>query len=322
MSDKINYIISLIGKNPLPSFITILGHLDSNPNVILVFSEATKSNIGTKRVAENIKEVLLEKNPEIKVFLRSCDKSSPEEIESVVGKILTDIDNDAKNNDNIFERGRVLLDYSSGTKAMSAIFYDRVINYNSNHLYTLVSYVDDKEEKIIIFSKKLNIEKSITIEDAIDGRNISIADITRLHGYKLKDPLVAEVKCDSGIKYIKANGKITFLNSITGNVVEVDEVALSRASLILCFDSESQDAGGEKFELFRIKYFANKIGGDRSKFIYRSNFINVKGENYKTKLEKDVARAYEFDMRDRCYLIDEYENFKEFIENNFVSTIG
>lgn len=320
MSNKIDYIVSLIGKNPVPSFISILGHLESNPNVILVYTEATKKNIGTKRVAENIKEVLLEKKPEIKVFLESCDKSNPEEINRAVERILKSIENDTKNNEKDFEKGRILLDYSSGTKAMSAIFYDCVINYNSNDLCTSASYIDDNKGKVIVFSKKQNVEKCITIEDVMADKDISILDITRLHGYKLKDSSVVEKKCNSGIKYIKVNGKITFVNSVTGNEIEVDEVALSKGSLVLCFDSE--DVKGKKFELFRIKYFANKLGGNRSKFIYRSNFLESEGKSEKTKLKKDIARAYEYDMEDRCYLIDEGENFKEFIENDFDSTIS
>lgn len=317
MSNKIDYIVSLIGKNPLPSFITIFGHLESKPNVILVYTDETRSNIGTKRVAENIKEVLLKKDPEIKVLLESCDKSNPVKINRAVDRIIERIQNDTKNNEKNFEKGRILLDYSSGTKAMSAVFYDRVINYNFNDLYTSVSYVDDNEKKIIIFSKKQNVEKCITIEDVMAGKDISILDITRLHGYKLKDSSVVEKKCNSGIKYIKVNGKIKFVNSVTGNEIEVDEVALSKGSLVLCYDSA--DVKGKKFELFRIKYFANKLGGNRSKFIYRSNFLESEGKSEKTKLKKDIARVYEYDMEDRCYLIDEGENFKEFIENDFVT---
>lgn len=319
MSNKIDCIVSLIGKNPLPSFISILGHLESNLKVILVYTEATKNNIGTQRVAQNIKEVLLEKNPEIKVFLESCDKSNPLEINRAVDRILKHIENDTKKKDKNFEKGEFLLDYSSGTKAMSAVFYDRVINYNSNELYTLVSYVDDNEEILTIFSKKQNVEKCITIEDVMAGKDISILDIARLHGYKLKDSSVVEKKCNSGIKYIKVNGKIKFVNSVTGNEIEVDEVALSKGSLVLCFDSEAQDVKGKKFELFRIKYFANKLGGNRSKFVYRSNFLESERKSHKTKLKKDIARAYEYDMVDRCYLIDEGESFKEFIENDFVT---
>lgn len=63
MSNRVDYIVSLVGKNPMPSFITALNYLECNPKIFLVHTEKSegKENIGTKRVAENIKEVLMKK---------------------------------------------------------------------------------------------------------------------------------------------------------------------------------------------------------------------------------------------------------------------
>jgi len=182
--NKADYIVSLVGKNPMPSFITVLNYLGYKPKIFLVHTEKSEKNIGTKKVAENIKKVLMEKNNQLTIELIECDKSNSKEIDDIVNSIIKSIKEDVLENKKDEGEIILLLDYSGGTKAMSAVFYERIINFKDNIIRTIVSYVDDKIIKL--YSKSKDV-KSLKIEDVFEGESFLIKDIVRLHGYKIKN---------------------------------------------------------------------------------------------------------------------------------------
>jgi hypothetical protein len=318
MSNRVDYIVSLVGKNPMPSFITALNYLECNPKIFLVHTEKSegKENIGTKRVAENIKEVLMKKNNQLTIELKGCDKSNLEKIAKVVNSIIDSVKKDLSENKK-HEEIILLLDYSGGTKAMSAVFYERMINFKENIIYTVTSYIDDKIIKL--YSKSKNTE-NIKIKQVFKEPNISIEDITKLHGYKIKkySNFNKKVICGDICYFEGVDGsKIIFENGNKEQEVTVDGAAFLslKGSIVFCFDSKIEnDKRQQKFELFKIKYYANKLGGSKSIFLYRSRFINNKGEDYKEDLKNEIVRFFDYEMRDRCHLINKNMSFEETIK--------
>ncbi|WP_051411175.1 hypothetical protein [Acetivibrio clariflavus] len=320
MINKVDYIVSLVGKNPMPSFITILNYLEYNPGVFLVYTRKSEENIGTKKVAENIRDVLMNKDSKLTIELKECDKSDPGEIDKVVKSIVEFIKEDVSQNKKHEEEVILFLDYSSGTKAMSAIFYEQIVNLEDDIIRTVVSYVDDRIIKLYSKTKKVN---SVKIEDVFKGKNISVEDIAKLHGYKISSNFRV---IDENLGYIQGveNEKIIFENGNNEQKIKVNGVAFlpSRGNLVLCFDSKKKNYKEQKLELFENKYFTNKLGGDKSIFIYRANFrksINNEDkdeiERYKKDLRNEIVRLYDYEMRNRCYLIDKEESFEKCIRD-------
>lgn len=246
-------------------------------------------------------------------------------VKSIVEAIKKDVSERKKDEDEVI----LLLDYSSGTKAMSAIFYEQIVNFEDDIICTVVSYIDDKIIKLYSKIKNLN---NVKIGDVFSGKNISIGDIVKLHGYKISSDFNRIGKDIDYIEEIHSN-EIVFekdnensnkkgnKKSNNNQKFKVNGVAFlpSKGSLVLCFDSKESNYKKQKLELFEKKYYANKLGGDKSLFLFRGSFKNEEGKDYKDDLINEIVRLYDYDMRNRCYLIDSEESFEEYIKKYFKS---
>jgi len=312
MDNCADYIISLIGTNPLPAFISILKYSGKNTKIILVHTpHLYDSVIGTEKVAENLAKVLKEKNKDFNISFYSCDKSDPKKINNSLNEIIDKIENDVSINNTYQNKKKLVLDYTSGTKPMSAIFYSKIYNLDNENIETYVSYVDDNNEEILI-SSKMEGFKRFLVRDVFLNYDIHIEDITKIHGYDLKNHNLKLKIFNSGTKLLKTenNERIELIND-NGRKIYIDAIALSNGKLIVFYTSKIEKSGKNeyKYELFALKDVARKLGGDRSRIVYQSNCA----ESIRKILLKDIKRDYEYDIDKRAKLIGMDETFEDFI---------
>lgn len=315
MKNYVDYHISLIGTNPLPAFITLLKNSNKDTNIYLVHTKASRTNFGSEKIAKNLKEVVEERIPGANISLIPCDKSDAKDINQCINRLLKDIEESMEEN----KTYTLLLDYSSGTKAMSALFAERIFNADIEGLITIISYVDDNQKRILEDSKFVGKDRAPEIKNVINNLELYIEDITRIHGYRLEKKLEEKVYKEN-IKYLESENQIAFINN--GSRICVDEVYLLNGRLLLCFESKyigkNKKSGVLKMELLEIKDKADKLGGSRSGIIYKYNSNKCKEET----LRKDVKSAYEFEMEDRLEFISDDSSFKERIEDIYIDEGG
>lgn len=302
-------IASLIGTNPLPSFITILKNYHENARIFLIYTEYSKSNIGSRVVAENLKSVLERKLPGIDISLMKCDKSDTRNIVGCINDLFKYIKTSMDGN-----KCELILDYTSGTKAMSAIFAEKVLYAGIENLITYISYVDDNQNAILEDTNLVGESRIVQIRDVLRDMDISIEDVVEIHGYRLSNP-VREGMDDNNIRYI--DGPIVFENN-NGNRISADEVYLIDCKIAVCFKSRylgmKERVGKLKMELFEYKDKAEKLGGNRSIILYKSDC----DEGKKGLLLRYLKRDYEFEMDKRLFFVNEDESFKDRIKRMYV----
>lgn len=302
MNSNVDYLVSLIGTNPMPSFITTLKNCNEKSKIYFVYTESSEINIGTKKVSENLANVLEDKISNIDIQFVKCDKSDTEKIGETATKILQEVKNHIDKDP--YKNKRLVLDYSSGTKVMSSIFYDRFKEFKLENCKVVPSYVNDIRGEIID-------DKFTKVEEVVKDNNLGIEDITKIHGYKLKNKQsVKELKYETSsghyIYRLRAQEKVQFGKS-SENLIEVDSVIMLKGRIYIYYVSkypkQDSDKGKLKMELFLLKDMAEKLGGSRSRMIYKSN---IKEKNIKA-LEKDLTRDYDFDMEKRLFILGKGE---------------
>lgn len=303
-----DYLISLIGTNPLPAFITILKNADKDTKIKLIYTKATENNIGSKNVAENLSKVVGKKISEINIKFIECDKSDTKKIENCVTGLINSIKEEIT--DGI--RKNIVLDYSSGTKVMSALFTERFINLKDDMFTVSISYIGDDDKKIFIYNQEDSGE-SIYIKDILNKFNLSIEDITRIHGYSLKDKNSQEKSLENTNDKVKYLLNPEFISSKETRI-KVDEIYLLNGRLILCFKSKNKNNKKTEYkrELFRFKDFADKLGGNRSEIIYKCNC----DKEMIYKLKKDIKSDYEYEMERRITFINENKSSQDMVIKN------
>lgn len=307
-----DYIISLVGTNPLPAFISILKYSDVNTKIVLVHTPCLDDHIiGTEKIAKNLANVLKEKNKDFNISFYSCDKSDPKKIENFLNGIIKQIENDTLVNNTRYKKKKLVLDYTSGTKPMSAIFYSKVYNIYNENIETYVSYVNDNDGEILMSSKSEGFRRFF-VKDMFQKYDVHIEDITKMHGYDIKNQNVKLKIFNRGTKLLRAadNEQLKLINE-NGREIDVDALALSNGRLIIFYISKVKERGKKeyKYELFALKDVAKKLGGDRSKIVYQSNC----DESLREALLKDIKRDYEHDMNKRVKFIGLDESFENFI---------
>lgn len=309
-----DYFISLIGTNPLPVLITVLKNCNKDTKIFLVHTVKSENNIGTEKVAHNLANVIFERIPEVDIKFLPCDKSDTRKIESCVNQLIEDIQKEE-----LEHKKRLVLDYSSGTKAMSAIFAERLFNTKKYNLDIIISYVDDNTRKILEDSNNIGENKRFSIKDIVNSLNLSIEEIVKIHGYNFNNPELKEKVLKGNIKYIESKEPIIFINDM-GNKISVDGIYLLNGRMIICFESQyrSKGKGKYKFELFQIKDISDKLGGNRSGIIYKSDC----DEGMVSNLKKDLKRSYEYEMEERLNFIYINETFEEQIKKKYLEEGG
>lgn len=314
MENYADYYISLIGTNPLPAFITLLKNCNKNTSIYLVHTTVSKINFGTEEVAENLKEVIKERVPGVNISLIPCDKSDAKDISKCINRLFKDIKESMREN----QKARLVLDYSSGTKAMSALFAEKIFNAHIEGLTTIISYVDDNQGKILEDSKFIGENRALEIGNVVNKLDMSIEEITKIHGYKIERGLEEKVY-KGNVKYLESSASIVFVNK-NGTRICADEVYLLNGRLLLCFKSKylGKGTGTLKMELFEFKDRADKLGGNRSGIMYKSDC----GEDKEETLRKDMQRAYEFEMKERLYFVPMNSNFRDRVEEIYINEGG
>lgn len=311
MTPNRRFIVSLIGTNPLPAFITILKNCHENTKLYLVHTEYSRNNIGSRIVAENLKRVLEKKLPGIDIDLVECDKSDTRKIIGCINNLFNCIEESMGGS-----RGELILDYTSGTKAMSAIFAEKVLYANVENLNKYVSYVDDNQNIIMEDTNLVGESKAVQIRDVVRNLDISIEDVAEIHGYRLKKSM-RECMDENNIRYIDGADSIVFVNN-NGNSITADEVYLIDCKLAVCFKSKylgkNEGIGRLKMELFEFKDKAEKLGGNRSIILYQSDC----SDEEKKLLSRYLKRDYEFEMEKRLYFVDKYESFRDRVKNVYL----
>ncbi|HCJ58214.1 MAG TPA: hypothetical protein DHV55_13290 [Clostridiaceae bacterium] len=315
MNDKADYIISLLGTNPLPAFLSILKNSDANTKVFLVYTSKSQYNIGTKNIANNILIVLEEKIENIQIVPIECDKSDIKAIDGTINEIFNLIIEDMGVKVGNKKTEKLVLDYSGATKVMSVIFCDRVLAKHIEGLDVVISYLDDNEETIIENTKNSIFTSRPSIKKALLSTDINIQDITRIHGYSLQNLIHVkgcQTKGGSNIQYIIPNGKISLAKKNSGeNSISVDSLALKNGRLIIYYQSAYRQGKKDRYkrELFKVKDIAEKLGGSRSQFVYKCDCK----EDVIEGLKKDIRRAYEYEMEKRLYILKDSESFVDYI---------
>ena len=309
-----DYFISLIGTNPLPVLITVLKNCNKDTKIFLVHTVKSENNIGTEKVAHNLANVIFERIPEVDIKFLPCDKSDTRKIESCVNQLIEDIQKEE-----LEHKKRLVLDYSSGTKAMTAIFTERLFNTKIYNLDIIISYVDDNTGQILEDSNNIVENKRFSTKDIANNLNLSIEEIVKIHGYNFNNPELKEKVLKGNIKYIESKEPIIFINDM-GNKISVDGIYLLNGRMIICFESQYKGEGKAKykFELFQIKDISDKLGGNRSGIIYKSDC----DEGMVSNLEKDLKRSYEYEMEERLNFIYINETFEEQIKKKYLEEGG
>lgn len=187
------YYVALVGKNPMPIFMSALHLCDKDTNIYLIYSKEDDLNISTKRVAENIKrEIEGRIKPRKSVGLLECGKSNVKEIIDSAEKVLIDITSKESYKQGGYHSAEVYVDYTGGTKIMSALIYDYFNNKKEAKMDTYLVYVSNNKRTLYINrndgadERKINLNlKEISNQDKPQDKPI-VDSITNLHGYDVE----------------------------------------------------------------------------------------------------------------------------------------
>jgi hypothetical protein len=171
-------LILLIGTNPLPNFVIaeyFLRNSDSLREIVLIYSEKTIYQRGTKFYAESLQRLLEShhKDKGLKFFLILLSNiSSAEEIERNLNKSFLNLDVNKS----------VHLNYTGGTKVMGIHVYRWLNNkVDSKDIGTSFSYLDARTFQI------MNDEYGSVTGDLRKEVKLNIQELISLHGFERKN---------------------------------------------------------------------------------------------------------------------------------------
>lgn len=279
MKVKADYIIVLVGTNPIPNFISILALAEEGSVIYLVYTEDTYESIGTKKVSDNLEKAIKKFYKQVEVKAISCEKSRPLKIKETVHNIFSDIEilNEDKNSP---DKTCIHLDYTGGTKSMAAIFYNdfNLIKKENLHYDFTFSYVDSELDRIFIEGIWDGI--GISISKVAENLSITCDDIIELHGYHKED--------FSEIKFY------------------------SKGFKLLCqYISEKSIKNECKFEIFQIKSKAIKAGGDQAEILLKFNC----NEDTKNKLISDISDSSRLNSKEKIHILGIDDDLEENRQN-------
>lgn len=160
---QITDLVLLVGTNPLPNYVVADYFLKKQHNLKIWFVFTTQ----TKKIKQNIQAVLQNNHPNIPdesfadLYLK--DPWNPESIQNELSKAINATDN-LKN---------AHLNYTGGTKAMSAVAYSVMKEFGSN-----LSYLSARDYKIVF-------DNGVKSESLLEQIKISFNDLIELHGYNI-----------------------------------------------------------------------------------------------------------------------------------------
>lgn len=268
------YLILLVGFNPLPNYISALNNIDKNTEIYLVYTKDNEENLGTETIAYNLKKLLEKKFDDLKINIIDIDKSNPIAIDECIdNKILNDI----RNNNEVWDEYRVILDYTGSTKILASKFYCKVKEFeNSSNIEKVkvaYSYVDAA-------SGEIKIKEGTQIKQSHKKIQLEVDEILELHGFFI---------------YENNEDKI-FVKDNKNEVIELNELRVNELSLECTFKIEKPCKIGEvKLNLFRNRDYSVKIGGEQAITILKTNLK----ETDRIKLKKDFDSTVLNYVKDR-----------------------
>ena len=244
--------IALVGKNPLPIYISALENCRKVNRIFLIYTSENKENISSKVVAENIREALIKKIGNVEIELIACDKSNI----SLIEKTIKDIKEIIKSN----SIENIILDYTGGTKIMSVLFCNKF--KMANCLLTYVSFEGKEIYKHTSLDDFYEEENPTPISDVLRRYDIKTEDVINLHGYKYKE--------DNKLAFVDKKGNVLVNKKLRDVKFCQDEFRL-----YIEFEQLVKEANDIK-EYFRYKDFGEKLGGTETKIIIS---VKLDGKN-------------------------------------------
>lgn len=251
-----NCYIALVGKNPLPIYVSALESYVEGDRIFLVYTNENRGYASSRIVAENIEESLMKKlnNPKIKLI--ACDKSDIELIEKTIKEIKEKI--------RFYTIENIILDYTGGTKMMATLFCNK-FSQDHNCKFTYVSFTNKEIYKHTSLDDFHEVENPKSIELIIDKFKINTDDVINLHGYHCSN--------ENNLVFIDKKGN-TLENCDLINV----EFSQKDFRLILKFEKTVAKAKEIKNSYFEYKNIGEKIGGTEVKIIISVNLKSSDGE--------------------------------------------
>lgn len=264
-----DYLILLVGKNPLPNLISALNCSNSYTYIFLCYTAQSENNISTLNVAENIEEEIKRLIKSITVKKVLVDKENVNEIKKTIkDKIISKID--------VAEKKNIVLDCTGSTKLISAIFYDEFSKLKSNIYY---SYVSDKNNDITIYDKNQKVRCNKN-KDIAKKYNITTNNILRLHGFK--EEMAREYK-QFNIEDITNEGFTLIINYKLKNIVKKKKDIINN--------------------FFEINSLSEKLGGSNVRYFIKFILNGDPIEKLKKEFYKDIKNITDIsDIREKVTL--------------------
>lgn len=246
MENKMDIIISLVGFNPIPNYVSILNYCKQDSKLFIIHSGKNEA-VSSLKVAKNIEKVTLERFEKAKITLIESSKSDF----NAITKVLDNVKDDILRIINSSEQAKiqVLLDITGSTKPNAAFAYSNLSSYfgQNDKVRFYQCYVSSEEEKIYQSGYE---DKIFSLKDLALESKVKKEEILNLHGYE--------------------NYKVTNENlSIIKNVI------LEDFTLIFYISSNKEKFREVKEEMFIALDIAERLGGSLSKIFFEADsFIN------------------------------------------------
>lgn len=304
MEIKGDYYICIVGKNPLPNYISALSYCNSNTKIFLVYTDEKVSNlISTKVVAQNIQHKLKEKFKYID--LKSCSKNDYLQIDKTMKEIFNSIFRDINKLGNTCEEEiNIILDYTGGTKIMSAIFYDYFEEdikdndkYISNNMYLYASYISNKSNKMKLYLEPIGDDSKKQCCTDIGDIKCTCKDILDLHGYYIEGDILGNDLESEIINIRNISRKGNHKHSGKKNSYNLEKLKIENFNLLCQFKFEPKSDNVVKdlvHEYFLLKDIAEKLGGSEVKIN-----INLYSLNKKIDIKK-VSNDFYKRIENKC----------------------
>lgn len=178
---KNDYLITLIGSNPMPNLISAYTRIKENSTIFMIYTKETR------KIAEQLKFLIEERSKEsnlnVSVNLNYGQIYSEYDIQEV-NKELTVILNNIKEKyllDSEKDKS-IEFNFTAGTKIMSSVGYTlfKKIFKDEN---SFLSYLDGEESKVRVYDVKNEKDYSINYCDLNETIKLTIDDIIQAHFY-------------------------------------------------------------------------------------------------------------------------------------------
>lgn len=285
---KSDYLILLVGTNPIPNYISAFAFAKQKSCIYLVHTTADLDGaIGTESIASNIKRILIEKEKDVDVRLVKSDKSNGNKINSIFNKILDEISLDKS-----FNGKTIHINYTGGTKAMASHGYFKLKDYEkrySDKFKYIYSYIDSEKNSVIY---EINGQFfAISLDDISNYVNPKIHDICSIHGFTIDDYTYnGEI---DGIEVIK-NSNISRKENTSNEKFNFKAVYRQNFNIYCLRETENTRNSECKMDLFILKDNADKIFGDQTKLCLvsdiedKENLSQEVDDFYRTKISRNI----------------------------------